>query len=158
MIDENTHKHIYLVYNKNTNKFKGYSYEKSIAAGFVETREGYAFTKAKTKKLLKYIPSYDANIMEYVDGTFMTEDEETYFSESFGTFISDIVYNTDKTKDMISLLKVSDEEKPVISELLQFIENINKLYHTDCDDDFCFDEILDFDEARKWFVKNVLDD
>ena len=155
-------KKIYLIFSE-YGRFTAYTFKKSVAKGFVSTRKGYIYKKAKTLDVYDHLPSYSDEVVEMTGNIFMTVSEEEWYNESFYTFISDIKHNIPSLKERIKCLKFTDEEIIYIEEIFLFMKNLLALddlaYTSDTVDDVITPEdIIDQEESMRWFIENVIDE
>lgn len=154
-------KHVYLI--GNNYGFIGYTYEKDVLKGFLKHRKGnFRTKKVKTNKVAQHL-HLDNEIIPISDKVYMTGSEEEFFNESFFTFLSDTIRRAEELLGLIKVLKLSEDEKKKIQPMIEFTNNIinyYRLYESGAYDDVAdssFDDIIDWVEAKHYFVKHVLD-
>lgn len=152
-------KHVYLV-GTDRGGYAGYSFSKKDAKAFVKYRKGFVLKKIKnTEKVFENLNLND-EIIDFGYDVLMTGSEEEFFIESFNQYLTDTENELKLLSPLLSFLKCSEEEKHHVDDIRTFIKNylsVVKLTDENDVDTITTWDLIDEVEAKRYFIKNVLD-
>lgn len=143
------------------NSLYAFSYGKYDAERICFQRKGYRYKKLKDKDADELIENSSLSEIVQVVGTnvLMSMDEENYFLESFGQYQSDVVCWFDKILERLKFIKYTNEDAeyiaPVIKEMHEYVVGMKTGTLFESEDSTGM-EYWDYEEAAKWFLKNVI--
>ena len=150
----------YLIGSKKNGNLIAYSDDKKIAKEFIDTYKGYSYVTLDMDDIEENIkPPWELELIYLGNsrGDIITNDDELFLYEAFKQYRQELSYcYLSSLIEDIKYLKFSDNEKPFIEYLVDFLTDFCESETTGAYDEIDIFDIYNYDRVISYFVDDII--